>query len=162
MILEILKSTNPILKKKAKPVKAVTKEIRDLIRDMEETMRAAPGIGLAAPQVGHSIRLILVDIGEGLHVVINPKITQRAGSHVMVEGCLSVPRIEAPVERSEKITVKGMNPQGKNIEIKAEGLLAIVFQHEIDHLDGVLFVDRVKDKNLIRYVPPKETGKEVL
>ena len=159
MTLEILKSTNPILKKKAKAVKSVTKEIRDLIDRMEEAMRAAPGIGLAAPQVGHSVRVIVVDIGEGLMALVNPKIAGKSGRDAMVEGCLSVPRIEAPVERYASVTVKGLNQQGKPIEIKAEGLLARVLQHEIDHLDGILFVDRVKDKTLIRYVPPKEAGK---
>lgn len=158
MILEILTNQNPQLRKKSKPVAKITKEIKELINNMEETLRAAPGIGLAAPQVGELLRVIIADVGEDRHVLINPRIAKKEGSQTFIEGCLSLPGIEAPVERSGKIVVKGSDLSGKPLEIEAEGLLATVFQHEIDHLDGKLFVDRVSDPNLITYKPktPKE------
>jgi len=157
-ILEILTNQNPVLRKISKPVKSLTAEVRELISHMEETMRSAPGIGFAAPQVGALQRIIIADIGEGLHVLINPKITKRSGKQTIVEGCLSVPGVEGPVERASKVTVKAMDRKGQNVTIEAEGLLATVFQHEIDHLDGKLFIDRISDPNLITYKPkiPKE------
>lgn len=158
MILEILTNQNPQLRKKSRPVAKITKEIKELISNMEETLRAAPGIGLAAPQVGELLRVIIADIGEGPNILINPRITKKEGSQTLIEGCLSLPGIEAPVERSGKVVINGSDPNGKAVEIEAEGLLATVFQHEIDHLDGKLFVDRVADPNLITYKPktPKE------
>ena len=157
-ILEILTNQNPILRKKCKPVAKVTREIRELLANMQETLRAAPGIGLAAPQVGELLRIIIADIGEGLHAIINPKIVKKSGKQMFIEGCLSLPGIEGPVERASNITVKGINLSGKQIQVEAEGLLATVFQHEIDHLDGKLFVDKVADPNQISYKPktPKE------
>ena len=125
---------------------------------MHDTLRSAPGVGLAAPQVGVQLRVIIADVGEGLNIFINPKIIKKCGTQSFVEGCLSLPGIEAPIERAANVTVKGMNLKGKQIEIEASGLLATVFQHEIDHLDGKLFIDRVADPNLITYKPktPKE------
>ena len=145
-ILEIIKDPNPILRKKAKAVKKVTKEITDLINDMEETMRTpadVTGVGLAAPQVGKSLRVIVVDIGEGLIEFINPKIVSRSGKEIGNEGCLSVPGVCGYVERALKIKVKGLSKQGAVKVLEAEGFLARVLQHEIDHLDGVLFIDKV-------------------
>jgi peptide deformylase len=158
MIMEILTSQNPILRKISKPVAKVTKEIKQLVVNMEETLRSAPGVGLAAPQVGELIRLIVADVGEGLHVLINPKIIKKSGKQTFVEGCLSIPGVEAPVERASSVTVKAINRSGRAIEVTAEGLLATVFQHEIDHLDGKLFIDRVTDPSLITYKPktPRE------
>jgi len=157
-LLEILTNQNPVLRKISRPVAKVTKEIRELAANMEETLMAAPGIGLAAPQVGELLRVIVADIGEGLHVLINPKIIKKSGTQTFVEGCLSLPGIEGPVERANKVTVKALDLKGRTVEVEAEGLLATVFQHEIDHLDGKLFVDRVADPNLITYKPktPKE------
>jgi peptide deformylase len=158
MIIEILTNQNPILRKISKPITKVTKEIRDLAKCMVETMHEAPGVGLAAPQVGKLIRLIVVDIGEGPYIVLNPKISKKSGKQTFTEGCLSIPGVEAPVERASCVTVKGMNIKGKPFELVAEGFLATVFQHETDHLDGHLFVDRVSDPNLITYKPkvPKD------
>lgn len=157
-MMEILTSMNPILRKTSKPVAKVTKELRQLIDNMEETLHAAPGVGLAAPQVGVLIRLIIADIGEGVHALFNPRIVKKSGRQTFVEGCLSIPGIEAPVTRASSVTVEGMNRNGKRVKIEAEGLLATVFQHEIDHLDGMLFIDRVEDPGLISYKPktPKE------
>jgi len=158
MIMEILTSQNPQLRKASKPVAKITRDIRLLVENMEETLRTAPGVGLAAPQVGELLRIIIADIGEGLHVIINPKIVKKGGKQTFVEGCLSLPGIEAPVERSSEVLVRGMDMSGKKVEVSAQGLLATVFQHEIDHLDGKLFIDRVSDPNLITYKPktPKE------
>jgi len=157
-ILEILTNQNPILRKTSKPVAKVTKEIRKLVVNMEETLKVAPGIGLAACQVGELLRIIIADIGDGLHILINPKIAKKSGKQTFVEGCLSLPGIEAPVVRANNVLVKAMDINGKRIQVEAQGLLATVFQHEIDHLDGKLFVDRVSDPNLITYKPkiPKE------
>jgi peptide deformylase len=160
MILEILTNQNPTLRKISKPIIKITKDIKVLASNMIYTMHSAPGIGLAAPQVGHLVRLIVVDIGDeqGPYIVINPKLTQKKGTQSFVEGCLSVPGIEAPVERASSVLVKGLDIKGKPFELRAEGLLATVFQHETDHLDGKLFVDRVADPNLITYKPkvPRE------
>lgn len=158
-VTEIVKYPSPILKKKSKAVKKIELEITSLIEDMIDTMHAAPGIGLAAPQVGKSIRLIVFDIGDGPIEIVNPKIRKRSGQQVFVEGCLSVPNLEAPVTRSGKVTVTGMNRKGQEILIKGEGLLATVLQHEIDHLDGKLFIDRVSDPSDIRTVT-KEKARE--
>ena len=157
-LLEILTNQNPVLRKTSRPVAKVTKEIKELVVNMEDTLRAAPGIGLAAPQVGELLRIIIADIGDGLHVLINPKIVKKSGTQTFVEGCLSLPGIEGPVERANKVTVKAIDQKGKKIEVEAEGLLATVFQHEMDHLGGKLFVDKVADPNLITYKPktPKE------
>jgi len=157
---EIVKFPNPILRKKAKAIKRVTPEILALIDSMELTMRKAPGVGLAAPQVGESVRVVIADAGEGLHAIINPKIFSKAKKQVFLEGCLSLPGVEAPVERAESIKVSGLNRCGKKITIEAHGFLATILQHEIDHLDGFVFIDRVKDPNLIKYVPLIKESKE--
>jgi peptide deformylase len=120
---------------------------------MIETMRQAPGVGLAAPQVGESIRLIVVEYGDDedeetpkkLYVMINPEITRASTETVLgAEGCLSIPGIQGEVERMEAVTVKGLNRNGRPMTVKAKGWLARIFQHEIDHLDGVLFTDRAE------------------
>jgi peptide deformylase len=162
MPLKILKFPHPLLRKKARAVRKVTPKITRLIEEMIETVHAAPGIGLAAPQVGESIRVMVIDLGEGPIALINPKIVEKSGNQIFTEGCLSLPGVEAPVLRARQVRVKGMGHQGKNIEILAEGLLATVFQHEIDHLDGIVFIDRVKDPGLIKYVPPGRESREEL
>ena len=145
-ILKILTYPDPVLKKKAKPVEMINVRIKNLVEDMLETMYAAPGIGLAAPQVGESLRVITVDVTrkeEGLIVLINPEIISGEGECTEEEGCLSVPDLKEIVQRKEKVLVKGLDLEGRKIQIPAEGLLAIAFQHEIDHLDGILIIDRV-------------------
>jgi peptide deformylase len=147
-----------VLRKKAKKVGTVTVDIRTLIDDMVETMRAAPGVGLAAPQVGVGQRVITVEyaeepdheLAEGetppapvLYILINPKITRASrGKIAGIEACLSVPGFAGEVERNAEVVVKGFNAKGAPVRIKAKGWLARIFQHEIDHLDGVLYVDR--------------------
>ncbi|WP_303774455.1 peptide deformylase [Anaerolinea thermophila] len=144
---------DPVLRRKAKKITTFDKDLQVLIDDMIETMRAAPGVGLAAPQVGISQRLIVVEYGEGeeedenvpkkLYVVINPEIVEASPEMVTgVEGCLSIPRLIGEVERHERVVVKGLNRYGKPVKYKLSGWVARIFQHEIDHLDGVLYTDR--------------------
>lgn len=143
-MLEILVYPDPRLRRKALPVHEVDDQVRALIDDMAETMYAAPGIGLAAIQVNAPQRIILVDISESkddLHVLINPQIVERDGVQCIEEGCLSVPGVFAPVDRAETITVRALDRDGKPFELQADGLLAVCIQHEIDHLDGKVFVD---------------------
>ncbi|HCX90847.1 MAG: peptide deformylase [Deltaproteobacteria bacterium CG12_big_fil_rev_8_21_14_0_65_43_10] len=145
-ILKILTYPDPVLKEKSKSVEFIDEKIKKLAEDMIETMYAAPGIGLAAPQVGESLRVITVDVtrkGEDLIVLINPEIISGEGECAEEEGCLSVPDLKEIVQRKEKVLVKGLDIQGRKIQIPAKGLLAIAFQHEIDHLDGILIIDRV-------------------
>jgi len=143
-ILEIKEYDEPVLREKALPVEEITPEILNLIKDMAETMYIDSGVGLAAPQVGISKRIILVDGEEGgLIVLINPMIIKCEGEVVAEEGCLSVPGIYSQIKRSLKVTVKALNENGDSIEITKEGLTARALQHEIDHLDGILFIDRI-------------------
>ncbi len=147
-ILDICKYPDPVLKKQAKPVNDIDRSVRKLISDMAETMYDAPGIGLAANQVGRLERVIVLDlqkpeVQQGLIAIVNPQIVKAEGSTKYEEGCLSVPGFFSKVKRYEKVTVKGLSPDGKPITIEADGLLAIVLQHEIDHLDGFLFIDRL-------------------
>lgn len=148
-ILNILKYPDSVLKRKAEHVTHITDDVRRLIDDMAETMYAAPGVGLAAPQIGRSVRVIVIDInskeGEKRELIslINPEIIELSGEIVWEEGCLSVPDYTADVRRAERVIVKGLDRNGKEEVIVGEGFLSIVFQHEIDHLNGVLFIDRL-------------------
>jgi peptide deformylase len=147
-ILEIRTYPDPILAQKAKPIENIDDSIRCLLDDMAETMYAAPGVGLAAPQVGVSLRAIVADAsprveGEKLIKLVNPIVTFAEGSSVCEEGCLSVPGFEASVTRSEKVVIEGYNENGKPIKIETDTFLATVLQHEIDHLEGILFIDHL-------------------
>lgn len=145
MIRKIVAVPEPVLRETARPVKKISKEIRSLIKDMAETMYANNGVGLAAPQIGISKRIIVVDVGDGLLSLINPVIVAAAGKQRDIEGCLSIPGESGYVTRAEKVTVEGLNPGGQVIRVNAEGLLARALQHEIDHLNGILFIDYLKD-----------------
>ena len=143
-LLPILHYPDPRLKKRAEPVEAVDESIRRLAADMAETMYAAPGIGLAATQVDVHKRVIVIDVSEdrsGLTVLINPEILEKDGECVSEEGCLSVPGIYDKVTRAERVKVRALNLEGETVEFEAEGLLAVCIQHEIDHLDGKVFVE---------------------
>ncbi len=147
-ILPILTFPNPVLRQKAINVTSFDEDLQNTINDMIETMYDAPGVGLAAPQVGKSIRLIVVDISkeEGEKksmVMINPEITEKEGSQVDEEGCLSLIDLTASVKRNKKITVSYQDAEGNPQEISTEDRFAIVLQHEIDHLDGILFLDHL-------------------
>jgi peptide deformylase len=119
--------------------------VRRLARDMLETMYAAPGVGLAAPQVGVQKRVIVVDVGENPITLVNPEITAAEGEQVGLEGCLSLPDLVGEVPRAEWVVVKGLNRRGKPVTVEGEGLLARALQHEVDHLDGILFIARIED-----------------
>lgn len=132
---------DPVLRKKSAPVSKVTDKERGILSAMARIMYAESGIGLAAPQVGVSFSMIVVDIGTGLYKLVNPRVTSKQGSYSIEEGCLSVPGVCIKVPRARKITVKALDEDGKDICVEAEDLLACVLQHEIDHLRGKLIVD---------------------
>jgi peptide deformylase len=145
-ILDILTFPDPRLRKKARPVEQVDGQIRQLIDDMLETMYAAPGIGLAATQVDVQRQVIVIDVSEGHDTplcFINPRILTREGSEQMDEGCLSVPGFFETVTRAERVTVEALDRDGHPFRLDADGLLAVCIQHELDHLDGKLFVDHI-------------------
>ncbi len=150
-IKEIITIPAPMLKRKAHKVTIFDKEFQELVDDMVETLRAAPGVGLAAPQVDVPLRLVVIEFGDEedeeipkkLYVIANPEIILVSEDKVIgVEACLSIPGLVGEVERYKYVVIKGLNRQGKPIRIKAEDWLARIFQHEIDHLDGVLYTDR--------------------
>ena len=140
-LLEIKKAGAPVLKEICAPVERVDARLRKLLDDMAETMYEANGNGIAAPQVGEALRMVVIDIGDGLIELVNPKITFREGSETDSEGCLSVPGIFGEVERASKVKVEFLDRRGKRKHITAKGLLARCIQHELDHLEGVLFID---------------------
>jgi peptide deformylase len=147
-LLEIIKIGHPTLALKAAPVAAIDSRLRDLARNMVETLYAAPGVGLAAPQVGVSERLIVVDVTVGkdpqsLFILFNPLIVEQQGEAVCEEGCLSVPDITEKVSRPYRVTVKALDLEGREILVEGEDYLARALCHEIDHLDGKLFIDRL-------------------
>jgi len=150
-IREIITLPAPVLRKKARKVTEFGAELQTLIEDMVETMRAAPGVGLAAPQVNVPLRVIVVEYGDEeneeapkkLFTLVNPEIVRQSEETVIAaEGCLSIPGFVGEVERHDQINLKALNRQGKPVRIKAEGWLARIFQHEMDHLNGVLYIDR--------------------
>lgn len=153
-ILDIVIFPEPTLRLKAKQVTKFDTELQTLVDDMFDTMRAAPGVGLAAPQIGESLRLVVVEYTEDedenatpkKYVLVNPEIIKHSEEMVAdVEGCLSLPGLAGKVERHQAVTVKAKNRFGKPLKIEAEGWLARIFQHEIDHLDGVLYIDRAEE-----------------
>ena len=135
-------STDEVLRKICKPVKEITPNLLTLLDDMADTMHEANGVGLAAPQVGILKRAVIIDIGEGLVELLNPEILEVRGSQTDDEGCLSLPGQYAPVERPDYVKVKAMDREGKEFIIEGEGLMARALCHEIDHLDGILYIDK--------------------
>jgi len=155
--LEIVTVPHQVLRQPAESIKDINQQIVELAKAMVETMYAAPGIGLAAPQVNQSVRLITVDLTVGekenqLIILVNPEIVEAEGEDVQEEGCLSVPDIQEKVKRPFRVLVKGYDLDGREKSIEAEGLLARVFCHEVDHLNGTLFIDRLSPlkRSLIR------------
>lgn len=149
MIRPILRHGAEVLRRPAHPVAALTDEVQALVDDMIETMHHAPGVGLAAPQVGADLRLFVVDLSVGrvpsdLIVLVNPVFVQREGLQLEEEGCLSVPGFNATVARPERVVVRGQDRSGRPVTVTGEGLLARALQHEMDHLAGCLFVDRLR------------------
>lgn len=156
-VLEILQFPHPVLRQRAEEVKEIDDSIRRLARDMLETVYRAPGIGLAAPQVGVPSRLVVVDLSAGDRpeealVLVNPEIVCQEGSQRLEEGCLSVPDLRETVTRCTRVVVRGFDLEGRQIEVEGEELMAVALQHEIDHLDGVLFLDRLSQLKRSRYI----------
>ena len=157
-IRDVVIEGDPVLRLKAKGVRRFGQRVTDIVADMFDTLRVADGVGLAAPQIGISERIVVITMPEepeddphaGVRIaVINPKIVKAKGEVTCSEGCLSVPGFSGEVTRAEQVLVKAKDPQGKDVRYKATGLLARAFQHEIDHLDGVLFLDKVVEGTLV-------------
>jgi len=141
-VYQIVHIGEDILREKAKEVPKITPNIHKLLDNMAETMYQANGVGLAAPQIGVSKRVIVIDAGEGLIELINPVILKQSGEETDKEACLSIPNVSGDVKRAKEVLVQALNREGELLEYEAKGLLARIFQHEIDHLEGILFVDR--------------------
>jgi peptide deformylase len=156
---EIVRYGNKVLTEKTKDVPAVDDEIRNLIKHMYDVMVEGEGVGLAANQIGIPLRLFVYDVGEGPHAVINPKIVKKSGSQIGVEGCLSIPGLHGEVERANVAVIQGLDENGDPIKLTGEGLLARVFQHETDHLDGTLFIDRA-DADTLEWVMRDDEDEE--
>lgn len=159
--MPVVKYPDPVLARRAAPVERVTPELRQFIERMRETMYAAHGVGLAAPQVGVSLRIIVVDTDDRFFALINPQIIARDGTQTGVEGCLSLPNLHADVTRAMRVTVQGQNARGKKVTLTGDGLWARAMQHEIDHLDGVLFVEQA-DPATFRWVTGDATPDDEL
>ena len=168
-VLEILHYPNPVLKEKSQTIQKIDVSIRKLVQDLAETMYSAPGVGLAANQVGCPLRLAVIDVTphdqpKKLLVLINPEIVAAEGECTWDEGCLSVPDCNEEVKRYQKVVVRFQNLEGETVEITGEELLGVALQHEIDHLDGVLFIDRLSPlkKRLIkkRLLKKEKEGKK--
>jgi peptide deformylase len=166
-VLEILKYPHPVLRKRSEAVIQINQKVEKLIGDMRETMYEAGGIGLAACQVGVPQRVIVLDVSpmdpqHGFFALINPEIISEEGEIDHEEGCLSVPDCLEKVKRKEKVCVRGLSPEGRKMEIKGEGILAIAIQHEIDHINGILILDRVSrlKREIYRNKLKKEKRKE--
>jgi peptide deformylase len=148
-ILTILNYPDPKLRNKSTHVEKIDREIEKLLEDMAETMYDAPGIGLAAPQVGVNVRVIVIDVSirqqdsPGLIELINPEIISSEGVQIAEEGCLSIPGFSSEVKRKARVKVQGLDRKGKLVEFEGTGLLARAFQHEIDHIDGILYIERI-------------------
>ncbi len=162
-VLEIRVLPDPVLRQKSKRVHVINGSVQKLIENMLETLHAAPGrAGLAAPQVGVPLRVVVIGISEEEPdiVLINPEIVRRSGERTISEGCLSIPGYTADVKRSEKVTVKGRDRTGKEVRIRGTELLAQALEHEIDHLNGILYIDRLESLDMLRKVEPEPAGTE--
>lgn len=156
-VLPIRRFPDPVLRQKTRRVREIDKSLEKLIDDMFETTQSASGVGLAAPQIGISLRLCVIELPETREkfVLINPEIIKRKGSRVVEEGCLSVPGYIGELARSESVVVKFMDRDGKSSRLKGEGLLAQALEHEIDHLNGVLYLDRLESPEKLRKLEPE-------
>ncbi len=153
--MKIITKPNPVLKKISQPYEGkFDEELQKLIQRMFQIMKKNQGIGLAAPQIGKNLQIAVIEVNKKKYVLINPKIIRKSQEQVETdEGCLSVPKIWGKVKRSSQVKVRAKNQFGKKISLKAEGLLAVVIQHEIDHLNGILFIDRADPKTIRREEP---------
>ncbi len=156
-IIPIHIAPDPVLRRKSKRVRSIDGSIRKLINNMLETMHSASGVGLAAPQIGIPLRVIVIGMpGEEDIALVNPGLVRRKGERLINEGCLSIPGYIGEIKRAESVTVKGRDPNGKEIRIKADGLLAQALEHEIDHLNGVLYIDCLESMDKLRKIEPEE------
>jgi len=156
-ILPVRVLPDQVLRQKSKRVSIIDSSIQRLIANMLETMHSVGGVGLAAPQIGIPLRVIVISIPEEEEIaLINPKLVRRRGERLVNEGCLSVPGYVGEIKRAESVTVKGRNQKGKEIQIKADGRLAQALEHEIDHLNGVLYVDCLESMDKLRKIEPEE------
>lgn len=146
-----------ILRERAEEIEQIDDEVQELISRMYEIMAESHGLGLAGPQIGVSRRIFVYDVGEGPHALINPVITSSSGEESGLEGCLSIPGLQGEVPRAATVTIRGTDEHGEQVKIRAEGLLARVFQHEMDHLDGRMFIDRA-DPDTLETVPVEDEG----
>ncbi|MDD4874389.1 MAG: peptide deformylase [Dehalococcoidales bacterium] len=161
-IREICIVPDPVLRQKAVKIPAIDKSVLRLVDDMILTMQEANGAGLAAPQVGVSVRVITLQMPEEKpFCVINPEVVKRSGEIELMEGCLSVPGYQGEVKRSVSVTVKGLNRNGEKIRMKATGLLSQALEHEIDHLDGILYLDRLVNENKLYKIEPDTNEEDI-
>jgi peptide deformylase len=155
-IIPIRIAPEPILRQKSKRVRTIDGSVQRLIGNMIETMHSASGVGLAAPQVGVSLRVIVIGMPEEEDIVlINPEIVRRSGERWVTEGCLSIPGYFGEIKRAQSVRVKGRTPSGKEIRIKGEELLAQALEHEIDHLNGVLYIDHLESTDKLHKIEPE-------
>jgi peptide deformylase len=157
-VLNIRTLPDPVLRRKAKKVSAIDHSVKKLLKDMAETLHAEEGrAGLAAPQVGVSLRLAVIGLPDEEDIVlINPEIVRRKGRRLVSEGCLSIPGYIGELYRAETVTAKALDIEGKAVRIKGEGLLAQALEHEIDHLDGLLYIDRMENMEKLRQIRPED------
>jgi peptide deformylase len=158
-VLPIRTVPDPILRRKTKRITTIDKSVKKLIKDMCETLHAEPGrVGLAAPQVGVSLRATVICLPEEKDIIlINPEIVRRKGQRLVSEGCLSIPGYVGQLMRAESVTAKALDLSGKPVRIKGEGLLSQALEHEIDHLNGVLYIDRMESTETLRKIQPEDT-----
>lgn len=162
-VLTIRTLPDPVLRQKTKKVGRIDGSIKKLVADMRETLHADPGrVGLSANQVGVSLRVTVIGIPEQEDIIlINPEIVRRKGQRLVSEGCLSIPGYIGELYRAETVTAKGLGLDGREIRIKAEGLLAQALEHETDHLDGKVYIDRMESLDALRKIEPEDTGTEI-
>jgi peptide deformylase len=156
-VVPIREIPDPVLRQKSKRVRNMDGSIKRLIANMRETMHAAYGVGLAAPQIGIPLRVIVIGIPQQEDIaLINPQVVRKAGERVVSEGCLSIPGYIGEIKRAESVTVRGRDQDGKELRIKAKELLAQALEHEIDHLNGVLYIDYLESMDKLRKIEPQE------
>ena len=158
-VLTIRTLPDAVLRRKTKKVSTIDRSVKKLVKDMTETLHAEDGrVGLAAPQVGVSLRVTVIGLPDEEDIVlINPEIVRRKGQRLVSEGCLSIPGYVGQLYRAEVVTAKGLDIKGKEVRIKGEGLLAQALEHEIDHLNGILYVDRMENMDTLRKIQPEDT-----
>ena len=161
-VLPIVGHSHPVLRQKAKRVGNIDGSVQRLIDDMVETMHEVGGVGLAAPQVGVSLRVIVIELpGEETLALVNPQIVKRSGERQVVEGCLSVPGYRGEIKRSVKVVAKGLDRHGREVRIKGEEFMAQVLEHEIDHLNGVLYIDHLESPDKLSKLEPGAEATEI-